>query len=284
MGNIFVIARATNGLITRQAFYYLLLFILAVLIYMSQTLVLFAFSYEANMIREMGIATISLWGLIIVVVMSQTIVTAELEDRTAVTLLSKPIKKSEFLLGKLFGVLLSIFFGVLFLTAILILTIWDYTHAELFEGTGFIDAYKGGMSIVEFTYRNFFIPHAFVILEGAFLSFLQCAVLSAVCISLAAFFPMLVTVATTMLIYILGNLSTYIKVGLGKADSLPLTAIGNFFYYLLPNFGYFNLQTAFSEGNIISFKYLLFASIYGVVYIAIVLTIATAIFNRREIR
>jgi hypothetical protein len=79
--------------------YYILLFTFAVAIFGSKFLTLFSFYQEINMVREMGMATITFWGFIIIVVTSGLIVTQELEDRTAVTLLSKPIQRTDFLLG-----------------------------------------------------------------------------------------------------------------------------------------------------------------------------------------
>ncbi|MBI4232600.1 hypothetical protein HY605_05180 [Candidatus Peregrinibacteria bacterium] len=285
MGRTFIIARTTYSFITRQGLYYLVLITLAVMIYMLKHLTLFSFSQEANSIREMGIATFSLWGLIIVVIMAGPIITQELEDKTAVTILTKPIRRSDFLLGKFFGTLGAILVGQIFLTAVLIYTLWSYISFDLLQGAAFRDVTGHEKATVyEFLYGAFIEKNVVLVAEGSLLGFLQISIISAICIACAAFFPVVVTVSTTMLIYIIGNLSAYMKASIHKIGFLPLDLIANFIYYAFPNLGYFNLQAAFSEGRMISVTYMASVFIYTAAYVTIVTMLATMLFERREIK
>src|ERR1041384_859679 len=111
MSSIRTLAFATYGEITRRPLYYILLVSFGVAVFFSKLLTLFSFYQEMNMVREMGMATLTFWGFIIIVITSGIVVAQELEDRTAVTLLSKPIRRTDFLLGKFAGLLLSIIPG-----------------------------------------------------------------------------------------------------------------------------------------------------------------------------
>src|SRR5690242_20694300 len=124
MRNIRTLAAATYGDITRRPLYYILLFTFALAIFGSKFLTLFSFYQEINMVREMGLATITFWGFIIIVVTSGLVVSQELEDRTAVTLLSKPIQRADFLLGKFVGLVASLIPGMVVLAGVLFLTLW----------------------------------------------------------------------------------------------------------------------------------------------------------------
>src|SRR5438876_8288656 len=115
MTSVRTLAAATYGEITRRPLYYILLFSFGAAVFFSKLLTLFSFYQEMNMVREMGIATLTFWGFIIIVITSGIVVTQELEDRTAVTLLSKPIRRSDFLLGKFLGLWLSVIPGVIVL-------------------------------------------------------------------------------------------------------------------------------------------------------------------------
>jgi hypothetical protein len=64
----------------------------------------------------------------------------------------------------------------------------------------------------------------------------------------------------------------------------PLTALGRFGSYLVPNLGYFNLQMYFSEGKIISFRYLTLSFAYTALYVVAVFLISCSLFRRREVR
>ena len=129
MTGIRVLAGATYGLITRHALYHILLGVAGIFILISKFMTHYQFNMEINLVREMGIATIMLWVLLIDLFLPLIVVTRELEDRTAVTLLAKPIRRSDFLLGRFAGLVLSLVPGVLFLGGILFLTLLWMTSA-----------------------------------------------------------------------------------------------------------------------------------------------------------
>jgi len=64
----------------------------------------------------------------------------------------------------------------------------------------------------------------------------------------------------------------------------PLSAMGRVVSYLIPNLGYFNLQMYFSEGNIISFRYLGLSFAYTALYVVAVFLISCSLFQKREVR
>lgn len=124
MTNVWTIARATYGEITARPFYFVTLAIFSLLIFSSSFLTQFSFNMEPQMVREMGMASLVLWGFLITVLLTGVIVTQELEDRTAVTLLTKPVRRSAFLLGKYFGLVLSLVAGLVILAGVLFYTLW----------------------------------------------------------------------------------------------------------------------------------------------------------------
>jgi hypothetical protein len=132
MRNIGTIAWATYGEITTRPIYYVTLAVFALLIFCSSFLTQFSFYMETQMVREMGMASLVLWGFLITVLLSGVIVTQELEDRTAVTLLTKPVTRSAFLLGKYFGLLLALAAGLAVLAGVLFYTLWWMAKGDLF--------------------------------------------------------------------------------------------------------------------------------------------------------
>jgi ABC-type transport system involved in multi-copper enzyme maturation permease subunit len=124
MTNVWTIARATYGEITARPFYFVTLAVFSLLIFSSSFLTQFSFNMEPQMVREMGMASLVLWGFLITVLLTGVIVTQELEDRTAVTLLTKPVRRSAFLLGKYFGLVLSLIAGLVILAGVLFYTLW----------------------------------------------------------------------------------------------------------------------------------------------------------------
>jgi hypothetical protein len=289
MQNIRILAAATYGDITRRPLYYILLCTFALAIFCSKFLTLFSFYQEINMVREMGLATITFWGFIIVVVTSGLVVTQELEDRTAVTLLSKPIQRSDFLLGKFAGLVLSLVPGIIVLSGVLFLTLWLMTAPRFpLQDHALLRGVEQGSSPFAIAWRVtwdlFIVRQSGVVLEGALLSFLQTSVLAALAVSFSAFFPNVVSVAATTLVFIFGNVSSYMLASVENLNSGVLSAAGRVASYLVPNLGYFNLQMYFSEGKIISVRYLGLSFAYSALYVIAVFLVSCTLFQKREVR
>jgi ABC-type transport system involved in multi-copper enzyme maturation permease subunit len=270
------VAAATYGEIVRRPLYFILLASFCVAILLSKFLTLFSFYQEMNLVREMGVATLIFWGFIITTILSGVVVTQELEDRTAVTLLSKPLRRYEFLLGKYIGLLLSLIPGLLILGCVLLLTLWTMAWEHLpFRDQDLVEEVAAGST----AFRS-----AWSVVWGAFVRTQGASVFSAVAVSLSAFFPVVVSVAATAFVFVLGNLSGYMLASVERLGFAPLSALGKALSYLLPNLGYFNLQSHFSEGTILSIRYLGFASVYAVLYVGAVFLVACSLFEKREVR
>ncbi|HEV3026675.1 MAG TPA: ABC transporter permease subunit, partial [Planctomycetota bacterium] len=283
------LAVSTYGDITRRPLYYILLFTFALAIFGSRFLTLFSFYQETNMVREMGMATITFWGFIILVVTSGLIVTQELEDRTAVTLLSKPIQRSDFLLGKFAGLVLSLVPGIIVLSGVLFLTLWMMASPRLpVYDRDLVLGVQAGSSpfaiVWRVTWEQFIVKQGGVVLEGAFLSFLQTSILAAAAVSFSAFFPTVVSVAATTLVFIFGNVSSYMLASVENLKVGVWSSLGRVASYLVPNLGYFNLQMYFSEGKIISVRYLGLSFAYTALYIIAVFLVSCSLFQKREVR
>ena len=63
-----------------------------------------------------------------------------------------------------------------------------------------------------------------------------------------------------------------------------LSTVGRLGSYLVPNLGYFNLQMYFSEGKIISIRYLGLSFAYTILYVVAVFLISCSLFRKREVR
>lgn len=284
MKNVFIIARADLGEILRMPLYYLMLLVMGFLVYASKFVTLFTFSQEINTIREMGIATMSVWGFLIVMILATIRVTEELESRTAITLLTKPVGRTGFLLGKALALFVAAFLGIVVLALILLYTLWT-TIGESHLETYFPDMLNAGAvdSAWDFIWDYFLARNGLLLIEGAILATFQTAIFAAIATASAAFFPAPVTIALSTFAFILGNLSTYMVASIAKMESAIFTFFGSAIYYIVPNFSDFNLQSAFAEGRIISWTYIAYAGLYGVLYCSLVLFLAARFFEKKEI-
>ena len=289
MTSVRTLAAATYGEITRRPLYYILLFSFGAAVFFSKLLTLFSFYQEMNMVREMGIATLTFWGFIIIVITSGIVVTQELEDRTAVTLLSKPIRRSDFLLGKFLGLWLSVIPGVIVLAGILILTLWMMAlpHLHLYDSDvakGLKEGVSPFVTAWRAIWKQFVLTQGGIVVQGALLSIFQSAILAALAVSFSAFFPNVVAVAATTLAFILANISSYMVASVERMNAAPLTYAARGLKYVMPNMGYFNLQMRFNEGRITSSAYLALSFAYAALFVSAVFLVSCSLFRKREVR
>lgn len=283
-----ILARATHGWIVRMPVYYVTLGLLGLLILASPLLTLFEYNREEAVVREMGMASLTLWGFLAALLVSGPIVTQELEDRTALTLLTKPVGRGGFLMGKYLGILLAMAQGVLLLGLLLFFTYWWNFGLEGMESYAFQKELIDGKSTVGDYLWKFFSGDGLLLVQGILLSGLQVALLTGAVTVLAAFFPLAVSSSCSVFVYLLSNMTGYLRQAASHAD--PSTSYdllewgGRLLYYLLPNLGYLNLQHAFAEGSPVAGTYLLMALIYTGLYLSLLMTASCALFARREIR
>ena len=217
------------------------------------------------------------------------VVTQELEDRTAVTLLSKPIRRSDFLLGKFLGLWLSVIPGVLVLAGILVLTLWMMAlpHLHLYDSDvakGLKEGVSPFVTAWRAIWKQFVLTQGGIVVQGALLSIFQSAILAALAVSFSAFFPNVVAVAATTLAFILANISSYMVASVERMNAAPLTFAARGLKYLMPNMGYFNLQMRFNEGRITSFAYLALSFAYAALFVSAVFLVSCSLFRKREVR
>ena len=99
-----VIARATKKEAVRQPVFLLMLALSLVLILVFTFLPFFTLGEDVKMMKECGLATILFSGVMLAVWTASTSIAAEIEGKTAMTLLSKPINRRQFIVGKYVGI------------------------------------------------------------------------------------------------------------------------------------------------------------------------------------
>jgi ABC-type transport system involved in multi-copper enzyme maturation permease subunit len=286
---IHTVARATYGEVTRRPIYLILLLGFAVAVYFSRLLTLFSFNQEIQMVREMGMATLSFWSFLILALSSALVVTHELEDRTAVTLLAKPLRREHFLLGKYAGLVAALVPGLILLAGTLFLTLWimSFEHLPIRDrdvALG-VEAGRSPSGVVwNAVWTHFIAEQGGVVLQGALLALFQSAILGALAVSFAAFFPLVVSVGAVTAIFVLGNVSAYMLASLDQLEIGLVSALGRAATYVFPNLGYFNLQTYYSEGRMVGLEYLAGSFAYAALYVAAVFLVSCSLFQRREVR
>ena len=105
-GRILAITLNTLTELTRQKAFYVLLIFALILIGSSVFVAKFTFQQEFQILKDVSLGAMSIFSSLLAIVATARLISQDIEDRTIYTILAKPVPRFEYLLGKLFGVLL----------------------------------------------------------------------------------------------------------------------------------------------------------------------------------
>lgn len=219
----------------------------------------FAPRQELTLVKGMGLGIISMAALLITVILSINLIPTEIERRTIYTILSKPVRRPDFVLGKYFGAVSTIFINVGLM------------------GLAFVVALVLKQRGIDTPTLNMF--------KGVWMIFCQMALLSAVAVFFSTFLSPLVNFFLTFSLFVVGNLST-ITLDLAK-NTQNVLAKGFFtiVHYLVPNFGNFNYTNPLIQNVEVKSEAALLTqnTIYALVYATVLLILSILAFDRREV-
>lgn len=205
---------------------------------------------------DFGLATMNIIGLIVAIFIGTGLVNKEIEKRTILVLIAKPISRSEFIASKYLG--LSAIIAVL----IVIMTM----------------IYLGFLQIGKISY-----PMTSIFLATLFM-FFQLCLITAVAITLGVFTSSLIATALTYAVYLMGNI-TQDLLALGKLSSNPtMERITQSLYLILPDLSRLDLKNDAVYGlqALPDTITLIINAVYGLLYSFMLLAFAILIFLRRE--
>lgn len=254
-GKIGAIALNTFREAIRDKILYNLLLFALLMIGSSAFLGTLTIGEQIKVVKDMGLACISLFGVLIAVMVGIGLVYKEIDRRTIYTILAKPIRRLEFLLGKYLGLMLTIFLNVLVMAVGLLGISWGLEGA-----------------------------FSWVLLKGILLILVELMVVTSIALLFSTFSTPFLSALFTLGLYVIGHLSEELKL-LGAQSASPLTrGLASFLYYLLPNLQNFNIKSEVVHDVPVDPSFVFFAILYGMLYMGIILTTAAAIFHRRDFK
>ena len=252
----------------RQPVFYLMVGGGAVLILLSVYFTLFSFGEEAKLLKDMGLATIALFGLIIALFTSSSVIADEIEKKTVLTVLCKPVSRSQFVLGKFLGIVAAALAAMLALAVALSLAL--YLHDK-----------TGSIHVHSMATGSHGLDHVSSVFVGTLFAFLQVVVITAISVAISTRFPMIVNVSACLSLYILGHVTRYIFAHAPRGTVAGYLATG--VYALVPNLANFNVAEAIGLGLPVPASYVCLSVLYALLYAAAALAIALASFETREV-
>jgi ABC-type transport system involved in multi-copper enzyme maturation permease subunit len=251
------IALALNGFReARRNRVTLLVGIFAIAMLLSTTLVLeVTINTFDRVLTDVGLGAMSLMLVLLTIFLSSGLISREIERRTIFLMVSKPISRGAFLVGRLLGNMLTV-------------TVLQLAMAALFFGM--MAFYKSPITPAH--------------LAAIGMLWFELWVLSGVGFLMSSFSSQMVSAFVTVSIYVAGNLAPDIYKLASKSKSGAVQALGEAVYYVLPDLSKLNYRPHATYYATITSTELLSSAAYALAYTGVLVSLAVLLFNRRDFR
>jgi ABC-type transport system involved in multi-copper enzyme maturation permease subunit len=211
---------------------------------------------ERLILVNVGLSSISLFGVIIAIFIGIGLVSKEIEKKTLYTILSRPVRRWEFIVGKYLGLVMTLVVNTALMTA------GFYIALMITNGLHKTDSLL--LVAIYFTVLQFLIVTAITLLFSTFSSPIFSAIFAFALFVIGTFAE---------------DLKNFAAISKGAAKLLATAAA-----YLMPNFASLNViaQTAHDQG--IGIRLILFNTLYALLYSASAVAAAVLIFERRNLK
>ena len=253
-GRVLAIALNTFREAIRNRILYLLLAFAVALILCAKVLSLLTVGSEEKIIKDFGLATIEVFGVLTAVLMGIGLVSREIERRTVLVLLAKPMHRAEFVLGK---------YGGLVLTLLVNTCVMGLSFFGLLLALGIADP---------------------AVLLAVLMLFLEFLLITALAILFSCLSNPIVSCLLTLALYVIGHLLWSFDLLKARLASQAGRALCGILYYLLPHLGNFDIKGEVVHGLPVPLARVAWAALYLAVYGSGVLLLACTVFERKELQ
>lgn len=250
---MFNIALNTFKEIIRNKFLYIILFFGLVFIVFSIALWKLTIWDDEKLIVDFGLAMIEFFSFISVLFVWSQLLFKEIDGKTIFLILSKPIKRYEFILAKFLG-----FSFVIFLVVLL--------QSFLFIWVLFVKS----------------ISVNYLILWALFFTFLKLEILLSILLFLSTFMSNILSILASILFYFIAHSFSLIIDLILKFQSHTLIYITKIFQVIFPPFEAINIKDCIWTFSNFSLNYLLWNTLYSLAYLSFILFFTILIFNRKK--
>ena len=252
---VYAIAVNTFKEVIRDKIFYSLVFFALLIVGASVVLSALTVGERTKIIMDLSLAGINIFGVIIAIFVGIGLVNKELEKKTIYTIISKPINRYEFLLGKYLGLALTLLVYVSVMSACFLLVL--YLYSGVWAGK---------------------------LLLSVLLTYMELLVVTATAMLFSTFSTPTLSATYTLAVYVIGHLTGDLKGLAAKTGSRGAKAALQFLYNFLPNLENFNIKNKIVHDIPIPPGYVVLSLTYGVLYVLGLLALSVLVFQKRNFK
>jgi len=253
MGSVLPIFKTAYYDIKRGRVYQVLLLFVFLMLASSNVFAFFTRGEEIKIIKDFGLMSINLFGILFILFGLSRHLPREIEDKTIYTILTNPVTRTHILIANLCAYLYALLIGFLIMTAIF--------YSILYLKEGGLDP---------------------LMAKGIILIYMKVLVFSTLVLFFSVVFSPLLTIAFSLFLYIAGHLTNYFSSLADQKNFLGWILLKGL-YTILPNFENFNCSDSLVLGTDVSWRYIGLAGIYSLFYGTAIFLLTCILFKRREI-
>lgn len=223
---------------------------------------------DLKIIKDLGLAAISVLGLFIAIFIGIGLVSKEVERRSIFSLLSKPVSRDQVVLGKFLGLVTTLAVNVAAMTAAFYVVLFYMNVVAT-------DSLRAAWPAPATDPR---------LLIAVLLIFAELLVVTALALFFSTFSSPLLSAFLTLCLWIAGHFSADLRNFENVIDSPPVVWLARVLYYVLPNLAPFDVKAEAVYGIPVSASHVGFTLVYALVYLSVLLLGAIAIFRRRDFK
>lgn len=212
---------------------------------------------ERIFLINLGLTAIMFFGAVIAILIGIQLVSKEIEKKTLYTVLSRPVRRWEFIVGKFFGLAGTLFVNTAMMAVGFFAALW-YVTGHLQRA----DCY---------------------VLAAIFMVYLELVLLTALALLFSTFSTPIFSAVFAFGAFVIGSFANDLRAMQWVDTGVP-ARLAKITSYIVPNFQALNLTTAVSHDSPISLALLGYNSLYVVLYCGLVLAVAVFIFEGRDLK
>lgn len=281
LSRVGIIALNTFTEAVRQKVFNILLVFALVVIATASFFSLFSFGEQLKFVKDFCLGALSVFGAVIAIVGTAQLLPNEVENRTIYTILSKPVRRFEFLLGKYMGSVLLVFLSLVMMSLMSMM-------ALMFKGSNLMRDSRQSLATAQHEEQREEIMHDIKEIQAGvkdpdvgkavILIFVKLSLLAAITLLISTFSTSMVfNVVSAFMIFFAGHLRG------AAAEVWGAHKIVMAFLAIIPDLGSFNVADDIVLGNVIPWAHVSEVALYGVARTALMVLVAHLIFSQKEI-
>ena len=212
---------------------------------------------ERLVVVNLGLTAVSLFGIVIAIFIGIGLVSKEIEKRTLYTMLSRPVRRGEFIVGKFLGLAGTLMVNTFFMAI-------------------------GVFGALLYVAHKFTAPDA-LILVALYFIILEFLIICALALLFSSFSSPLLSAVFAFSLFVIGSFADDLR-GFAALTHGLTRWLATGAAYLVPNFSALNVISAVAHAQPIGLQLILQNTLYALFYTAMTLSAAVLIFERRNLK